>query len=85
MNNYIALILTFVLSLSFLRIMDFIAHRGWMESKLSRKIIHIGTGPLFVLCWFLFNDAPIRALAGGVGSVRDHGAVRVDWIWDFER
>ena len=58
MNNYIALILTFVLSLIFLRSMDFIAHRGWMDSKLSRKIIHIGTGPLFVLCWFFFNDDP---------------------------
>ncbi|MBK7450696.1 MAG: phosphatidate cytidylyltransferase [Anaerolineales bacterium] len=58
LNNYIALALTFVLSLVFLRSMDFIAHRGWMDSKLSRKVIHIGTGPLFVLCWFLFNDAP---------------------------
>jgi phytol kinase len=38
--------------------MDFIAHRGWLESKLSRKFIHIGTGPLFVLCWFLFDNAP---------------------------
>lgn len=58
MNNYIALAITFVLSLAFLRSMDFIAHRGWIDSKLSRKIIHIGTGPLFVLCWFLFNDDP---------------------------
>ena len=37
--------------------MDFFAHRGWIESKLSRKLIHIGTGPIFVLCWFLFDDA----------------------------
>lgn len=58
MNNFIALILTFALSLIFLRSMDFIAHRGWMDSKLSRKVIHIGTGPLFVLCWFLFRDTP---------------------------
>jgi phytol kinase len=58
MNNYIALAVTFALSLIFLRLMDFIAHRGWLESKLSRKLIHIGTGPLFVLCWFMFDDAP---------------------------
>lgn len=38
--------------------MDFIAHRGIIDSKLSRKIIHIGTGPIFVLCWFLFSDTP---------------------------
>jgi phytol kinase len=58
LNNYIALIITFALSMLFLRSMDFIAHRGWMDSKLSRKVIHIGTGPLFVLCWFLFRDTP---------------------------
>lgn len=58
MNNYIALAITFAIALGFLRLMDFFAHRGWIESKLSRKLIHIGTGPIFVLCWFLFDDAP---------------------------
>lgn len=58
MNNYIALALTFAIALGFLRLMDFFAHRGWIESKLSRKLIHIGTGPIFVLCWFFFNDDP---------------------------
>lgn len=58
MNNYVALLITFVISLIFLRSMDFIAHRGWMDGKLSRKVIHIGTGPIFVLCWFLFRDTP---------------------------
>jgi len=58
MNNYIALAITFAIALGFLRLMDFFAHRGWIESKLSRKLIHIGTGPIFVLCWFLFDDSP---------------------------
>jgi phytol kinase len=58
LNNYIALIITFAISLVFLRSMDFIAKRGWIDSKLSRKVIHIGTGPIFVLCWFLFRDTP---------------------------
>ena len=49
MNNWIALTITFAAALGFLRIMDFFAHRGWIESRLSRKIIHIGTGPIFVL------------------------------------
>ncbi|MFS8119444.1 MAG: diacylglycerol/polyprenol kinase family protein, partial [Microcoleus sp.] len=56
MNNIIATIVTFAISLIFLRSMDFIAHRGWIDSKLSRKVIHIGTGPIYVLCWFLFRD-----------------------------
>ncbi len=58
MNNWIALIITFASALGFLRLMDFFAHRGWISSRLSRKIIHIGMGPIFVLCWLLFDDAP---------------------------
>ncbi len=90
MNNYIALALTFGLSVAFLRLMDFIAHRGWMDSKLSRKVIHIGTGPLFVLCWFLFKDTPdARWLAAlvpfaitvqfaliGLGILKDEASVK---------
>ena len=56
MNPYIALIITFALSIGWLRAMDFAAHRGWIDSRLSRKLIHIGTGPLFVFCWLLFPD-----------------------------
>ncbi len=90
LNNYIALIITFALSMLFLRSMDYIAHRGWMDSKLSRKVIHIGTGPLFVLCWFLFRDTPdARWLAAlvpfavtlqfaliGLGVIKDESSVQ---------
>ncbi len=90
MNNYIALILTFALSLVFLRLMNFIAARGWMDSKLSRKVIHIGTGPLFVLCWLMFRDVPgARWLAAlvpfaitvqfaltGLGVIKDPASVQ---------
>ena len=90
MNNYIALIITFAASLLFLRSMDFIAHRGWLDGKLSRKVIHIGTGPLFVLCWFLFRDTPdARWLAAlvpfaitvqfaliGLGIMKDDASVK---------
>ncbi|MCE9645723.1 MAG: phosphatidate cytidylyltransferase [Chloroflexi bacterium] len=90
MNNYLALIITFVISLVFLRSMDFIAQRGWMDGKLSRKVIHIGTGPIFVLCWFLFRDTPdARWLAAlvpfaitiqfaliGLGIMKDEASVK---------
>ena len=56
MNPFLALIITFVVALVELRLLDFAAHRGWIESRLSRKLIHILTGPLFVLCWLLFPD-----------------------------
>jgi phytol kinase len=38
--------------------MEFIAHRGRLESKFSGKFIHIGMAPMFVLCWLLFRDMP---------------------------
>ena len=56
MNPFLALIITFAMALSELRVLDFAAHRGWIESRLSRKLIHILTGPLFVLCWLFFPD-----------------------------
>ena len=90
MNNWIAAIITLAASLIWLRLMDFAAQRGWIESRLSRKIIHIGTGPIFVLCWLLFTDAPnARWLAAaipllitvqfaliGLGIVKDKAAVQ---------
>jgi phytol kinase len=57
-NNILALIASFGLAVIWLRINDFMAHRGWISSKLSRKIIHIGTGPLFVVTWLFFRDTP---------------------------
>jgi len=54
MNPFLATFLTLVIALFFLRLMDFFAHQGWIESRLSRKLIHIGTGPIFVLCWLMF-------------------------------
>ncbi len=89
-NNYLALFITFAAAIAWLRINDFAAHRGWIGNHLSRKIIHIGTGPIFVLCWLLFNDAPsARYLAAlvpglitlqfilvGLGVIRDEAAVQ---------
>jgi phytol kinase len=90
MNPYLATLLTFAIAIFFLRLMDFIAHRGWIESKLSRKFIHIGTGPIFVLCWLMYPDLPIsRWLAAlvpllitaqfalvGAGIIKDDAAVK---------
>ncbi len=89
-SNLAALAITFALSLVWLRLNDFAAVRGWVSSSLSRKIIHMGTGPLFVLCWLLFNDEPAsRFLAAlvplaitlqfalvGTGVLKDPAAVQ---------
>jgi len=90
MNSIVATILTFAIALAFLRLMDFFAHRGWIESRLSRKLIHIGTGPIFVLCWLFFPEAPeSRWLAAlvpfaitvqfalvGLGIMKDEASVK---------
>jgi phytol kinase len=90
MNPYLATLLTFLIAIFFLRLMDFLAHRGVIESRLSRKLIHIGTGPIFVLCWLMFPDSSIsRWLAAlvpllitaqfvlvGTGIINDEAAVK---------
>lgn len=90
MNVILATVLTFAIALAFLRIMDFFAHRGWIESRMSRKLIHIGTGPIFVLCWLMFPDVPVaRWLAAlvpfvitaqfalvGLGIMKDEASVK---------
>ncbi|MBN2045154.1 MAG: phosphatidate cytidylyltransferase [Anaerolineales bacterium] len=88
-NPILATIVIFLLTLTWLRIIDFLAHRGWLETKLSRKVIHIGTGPIFVLCWMLYPPVPsARYLAAlvplaitgqfvlvGTGLMKDEAAV----------
>ena len=90
MNPYVATLITFAIAIAFLRVMDFFAHQGWIESKLSRKFIHIGTGPIFVLCWLLFPDIPsarylaalvpllitVQFILVGTGLMKDDAAVQ---------
>ena len=90
MNPYLATVLTFAIAIAFLRLMDFFAHRGLIESKLSRKFIHIGTGPIFVLCWLMFPEVSfarylaalvpllitIQFILVGTGIMKDDAAVQ---------
>jgi len=89
-NNLFALVITFALALAWLRLNDYFAFRGWISSQLSRKIIHMGTGPIFVFCWLLFTRAAssrymaalvpttitVQFLLVGVGLIRDQAAVQ---------
>lgn len=58
LQDVAATAITFAVALLWLRAVDSLAHRGRIEPRLSRKVIHIGTGPLFVLCWNLYSDGP---------------------------
>lgn len=89
-KDIIALIITLAVCLVWLRLNDFSAQRGWIDSRTSRKIIHIGTGPIFVICWLLFSQENyVRYLAAlvplsitiqfalvGLGIMKDEAAVQ---------
>jgi phytol kinase len=89
-NNFLATLIVFGVSVAWLRLNDFAAHRNWISSQLSRKIIHMGTGPLFVLCWPLFTNSvysrylaalvplviTLQFLLVGLGIIKDRAAVQ---------
>jgi phytol kinase len=86
----VATLITLVLALGWLRLIDALAVRGFIEQRLSRKIIHIGTGPLFVVCWNLFSAQPwarwcaslvplaitVQFFLVGIGVIKDEAAVK---------
>lgn len=89
-NDLLALTITLASALLWLRLNNFAAVRGWVSSQVSRKIIHMGTGPIFVLCWSLFSAAPtsrflaasvpllitLQFLLVGLGIIKDDSAVK---------
>ncbi|MCX6072173.1 MAG: phosphatidate cytidylyltransferase [Chloroflexi bacterium] len=89
-QDAVATVLTFAVALAWLRLMDALAARGVIGQADSRKLIHIGTGPIFVLCWNLFSPQPAaRYLAAlvplaitaqfalvGSGVIKDPAAVK---------
>jgi len=84
-----ALCIAFAVALLWLRLCDALAAQGVLEVKLSRKIIHIGTGPLFIATWPLFSEASsarymaalvplsicLQFAAVGLGFLKDPEAV----------
>lgn len=78
-----------VCSIAWVKIFDRLKRAGVLEQKLSRKLVHITTGPIFVLTWLFFSDAPyarfiaaavpclngIRLLAVGSGLISNPGLV----------
>ena len=53
-------------SLIWLKIWTTLASKGILESKLTRKIIHSGSAPLFMAHWPLYTSPMARALAVAV-------------------
>ncbi len=86
-SNILALLLTALIALLWLKLCDYLARKRLVSSQVSRKIIHIGTGPIFVLCWLLFPEGraaafyaavipliiSIKYLLVGLGIIKDEG------------
>lgn len=89
-NPWVAGLLTLVLCLLWMRFNNFLAKKNVVSTSISRKLIHIGTGPVFLLCWLLFPDHPLsRYLAAivpfmivlqlslvGFGVMKDDSSVK---------
>lgn len=90
LHQTLAVGVSLLVALVWLRSLDALAVRGVIHQTLSRKLVHIGTGPFFVLCWNLYPPvAASRWLAACVplaitlhlvfvarGMVHDPGVVQ---------
>jgi phytol kinase len=88
-NNLLAFIITLALSVIWLRFVGYATVKHWIPSTISRKVIHIGTGPLFVACWVLFDASvysryiaaivplisTVQFFLAGIGKLKDRGSI----------
>ncbi|GMH43456.1 hypothetical protein BSKO_11378 [Bryopsis sp. KO-2023] len=49
---------TFAISVSAILCVVELGKKGVINRLLARKIMHIGTGPAYLLCWYLFPESP---------------------------
>lgn len=88
-NPWLAMGITLGLCLAWMRIINFLTDKNIIHRSFSRKIIHIGTGPIFVLCWILFPDNPaskflaafvpflivLQLFLVGIGKIKDRTSI----------
>lgn len=89
MSIWLAFIITTLASVAWLRFNNFLASRNYVSNQLSRKLVHIGTGPIFVLCWLFFPETSLSPYVAalipllitvqfflvGIGVVKDQSSV----------
>ncbi|KAL3151728.1 hypothetical protein ABBQ38_012707 [Trebouxia sp. C0009 RCD-2024] len=85
-----ATVLAVVGAYVWVRLFDWLATKGVLEQTLSRKLVHITSGPLFVLTWPLFSAGSnacyfaaivpllnaLRLVLVGTGLVKSEGTVK---------
>ncbi|KAF8069540.1 phytol kinase 1 [Scenedesmus sp. PABB004] len=87
--DWICAALAAVCAFVWVKMFDGLAAAGRLDKKLSRKLVHITAGPLFMLTWIFFSEQPqarfiaalvpsinlVRLLAVGSGALPDPGLV----------
>lgn len=56
-QNFQAFLISLLLSITFVLLVGFAAKKWQLDRSIRRKIIHIGTGPIYVLTWLLFDQS----------------------------
>jgi len=56
-----ALIVTFIISLLLVKSIELLAKFKIIPTPLSRKMLHVSTGPIYILCWNLFSGEKWQA------------------------
>ena len=68
--NTLALVVTFGICVGGMFALQGVAARGWLGGPhVTRKLMHVGTGPVFVLCWALFDPREPVAAAAAAAAV----------------
>ena len=90
MRDAIAMVASLTLAVVWLKLCNAVRAHGMLSTVTARKVIHIGTGPLFLVTWIFFSEAyyariwaalvPIlittQFVAVGTGMLRDDDAVQ---------
>eukprot|EP00898_Chlorokybus_atmophyticus_P007573 jgi/Chlat1/7817/Chrsp66S07272 len=70
-------------ALLWVKIFDALARRKVLDQKLSRKLVHITSGPLLMLCWPFFSEEPyarcLAALVPAANALR-LASVGLGWV-----
>ncbi|KFM27692.1 putative phytol kinase 3, chloroplastic [Auxenochlorella protothecoides] len=94
-RDLLAWLCTAFLAVGYLHLCRLIGSRGGLPRYLTRKIIHIGTGPIFMLCWPMYSEshwssvlcssvpalATLQFLAVGSGWISDPKLVATSSVW----
>eukprot|EP00026_Physarum_polycephalum_P017229 Phypoly_transcript_18386.p1 GENE.Phypoly_transcript_18386~~Phypoly_transcript_18386.p1 ORF type:complete len:234 (+),score=5.23 Phypoly_transcript_18386:51-752(+) len=90
MNDFVALVITGGTCLGWLSLAELLVKLNVFTSKGARKMVHIGTGLIFMLCWNLFPRTPqsylyatfiplcitLRVLLAGMSVFHDQNLIK---------